>query len=155
MKQIKITRGLFTLVDDEDFEYLNQFKWHFSNPGYASKGKPYINGQPQGQLLMHRLIMNCPDNKTVDHINHNKLNNRKENLRICTYHENRMNSSLQSNNKTGFRGVYFYDGKYTAQIKLDGKMYYLGRFATKEEAALVYNKKAKEFFGEFARMNQI
>ena len=155
MKKILLTKGYFAIVDDSDFEWLNQWKWHYSQPGYASKGKPYINGKPQGQLLMHRLIMKCPDNKTVDHINQNKLDNRKKNLRICSYHENRMNSSLPSNNTSGFKGVYFYKGKWSAQVKLNGKMNYVGRFINKEEAAKAYNQKAAEFFGEFANLNQI
>lgn len=148
MKYIELTKGKQAIVDDEDFEYLSQWKWLFDS-NYArrsvgSKGK-------QKCIYMHKLLINCPQNRKGDHINGNKLDNRKFNLRIATVSENGMNRKVNKNNKSGLKGVSFFGGRWRAYIQKR----FLGYFPTKEKAAIAYNKAAQEYFGEFARLNQI
>lgn len=105
---------------------------------------------------MHRLIINCQNNKCVDHINHDTKDNRKENLRICTNHENSLNTQKQ-NRKTSskYKGVCFdkKSNKWRAIIAYKGKQKYLGTFENEKDAALEYNKHAIEMFGEYANIN--
>ena len=112
MKEIIISRGYIALVDDEDFERANQFKWQSnvktgSKTVYVQRGD-YSCGKPKTQFL-HHFIMGITDAKkngiTVDHINHNALDNRKSNLRICTYKENWRNRSKNKNGTSKFKGV--------------------------------------------------
>ncbi len=95
----------------------------------------------------------CPNGKVVDHIDHDTLDNQRINLRICTRSQNGMNRKKDSGIK--FKGVTFHKraGKFMAQIYMNGKKYYLGVFETPEEAAMVYDKKARELHGEFALTN--
>jgi len=146
-KIINLTKGKQAVVDDEDYPELSKHKWMFSGSGYASRTNKSI--------LMHRVIMSAPRGLEVDHINMDKLDNRKENLRLCTPTQNRMNTGLRSNNKTGYKGVFYYKrtGKYAVAIAYLKKRIHLGYYDSAEEAALVYNKKSKELYGEFARLN--
>lgn len=149
MKQIPLTRGKFALVDDSDFEYLNQFKWHFGG-GYATRW----GGENCHNLFMHRQIVNAPLDKQVDHINSNPLDNRRENLRICTPAENHRNRI--GRNKFSFKGVYKTRRKngFMSSISNHYKTQYIGFYKTEKLAALAYNKKAIELFGEFAKLNK-
>jgi hypothetical protein len=149
MKEIVLKNGGITLVDDEDFEALSQFAWLRTNHGYVIRyvGKTTI-------VRMHRAVMDLAldDRRCVDHINGNKLDNRKCNLRICTRAENNRNRGLNRNNTSGFRGVIWLktDKRWEARIKSNGKTLYLGRFDTAEFAAEAYKIAAKELYGEFA-----
>ena len=110
--------------------------------------------------LSHRLIWMYHNDfmpKQIDHIDGNPLNNRIENLRVATQSENQQNTKIRSNNTTGYKGVYFHKltGKYAAQARLNGKCIHIGLFTCPKEAAIAYNKAAKELFGEFARCNAI
>jgi len=155
MQQIELTQGMFALVDDEDFEELNQFNWCFAQ-GYAVR-KITISGKRQNQG-MHRLITNCPDGFEVDHINHDMLDNRKANLRVCRHSENVYNQKVRTYAKTSvYKGVYFHkrDGKWIAQIQLNNKRKFLGYFTNEIDAAIAYNVAAIELFGDFALLNEI
>jgi len=162
MKEIKLTQGFATLVDDEDFEYLNQWKWHVrrnKNVFYAARDtiRDKLGNHPK--IHMHRLIMNTPDGMMVDHIDHNGLNNQKSNLRICTHGQNMCNTSSRGRSK--YLGVSYLilnrgNNSYEyirASIQLNGELFHLGLFTTEEDAAMAYDKKAKELFGEFANLN--
>jgi hypothetical protein len=151
MKMIPISRGKFAMVSDEDYDYLVTIKWFVWNRGDAW----YVMGKIKGKhVYMHRVIMNPPDDLEVDHINRNGLDNRRENLRLCTHSENNRNRRLlQSRNTTGYRGVERSGDKFRAQIILMNKRIYLGSFSTAEEAARVRDEAAKEYFGEFAVLN--
>ena len=159
MKEIVLTQGKVALVDDEDYEYLNQFKWcaHLSKKTglwYAERGVRIIKGK-QFTLGMHRVIMGIMDKTDIDHKDRNGLNNQKINLRICSRTLNEGNSILRKDSTTGIKGVHYHKGhkKYTARIQFKRKRIALGDFKTKQEAAIAYNEAAIKYFGEFARIN--
>lgn len=107
------------------------------------------------QYRLHRVIMGNPDG-VVDHINGNSLDCRKENLRVCSQADNARNRGIGSNNKSGYKGVFLAQGKYwAASIVKDRKKIHIGYYKTPELAALAYNKKATELYGEFANLNII
>ncbi len=144
MKYIELSNSdKKVLVDNENYEFLNQWKWHLIPSGYCSR-----NNRPK--TLMHRLIMNTPNGVTTDHINHHKLDNRRKNLRICSNAENQQNRRIMSNNKSGFKGVYKRNNLFYFSIKTPFKRYYFPGFKDVLSAAKAYEEKAKELFGEFA-----
>lgn len=161
MKTIKLTKGLYAKVDDEDFERLNKYKWcaarnsSKSNIYYAitavKKDGKYKN------VKMHRLLLNPPEGDVCDHINGDGLDNRKINLRSASNQQNAANrKQLGNNNTSGFKGVFWEKGRYwAARIQVKGKNIRLGFFKTKEEAAMAYNEGAKKYYGNFARLNNI
>lgn len=156
MRKIPLTKEKFALVDDEDYEWLNQFKWHYAGNGCARRNTSKVWGKPI-HVSMHRVIMSCPDGLVVDHINGDRLDNQKQNLRICTQSENSMNRVLASNNTCGYKGVYWHKGKkrWYAHITINGKQKHIGLFKNIHDAARRYNEKALELFGEFAKVNVI
>lgn len=146
-KEIQLTQGKATLVDDEDFEYLSQWKWSVA-AGYARRKK---NNKC---ILLHRFIMNAPDNMQVDHVNMNILDNRKSNLRICTKSQNTANRNKPATNTSGYKGVYkINENTWTASIKVNNITKHLGRFDNAIDAARAYDKEAKKIYGIFSRPN--
>ena len=145
----------FAQVDDEDFEYLNQFKWHRQDnkTTYYARRTLWINGKTKTESL-HRFIFNIKDPKIfVDHKDGNGLNCQRENMRICSCLENLRNKKTFS--KSGFKGVYVGQGRVRASIRIGDKTMYLGRFNTEIEAAIAYNEAAIIHHGEFAKLNII
>ena len=151
MKKIFLTQNKVALVDDEDYEYLNQWKWYAHKKGK----KWYAESWTGYKIKMHTLIMNTPINFEVDHKDHNGLNNQKYNLRICTHSQNVKNSSKRSDNTSGYKGVFWYKqtNKWAAGISVNNKRIHLGYFEHKEDAAKAYNIAAIEHHGEFAQLN--
>lgn len=146
---LPLTKGKFALVDELDYPILKMYKWHYANWGNHAKTK--INGTEK--FLHHFILGDIPKGKEVDHINGNGLDNRRENLRIVTHHQNQMNR--RGHSKLGVKGVIFTKyGKFRARIKFLGKDISLGNFETLDKASQVYNQKAQELFGEFARLNK-
>lgn len=155
----KYSNGHVAIVDDGDYALVSQFRWCLSVSGYAN-GLPGISFVT-GQSLMHRLIMQPPDHLVIDHINHDRLDNRRSNLRIATYTENSQNS-LKPQYKIGtsskYKGVTWnkVTGAWSAQIVVDSKHLALGtRFLTQKDAAIAYNQAAVEYHGAFASLNII
>ena len=158
MKQIKLTQGKFALVDDEDFEWLNQFHWSVDGSGYPQRAIKTEKGWRP--LRMHRDILKLKAGEHGDHINGDKLDNRRSNLRKCTQKENNRNMKPSSSNSTGYKGVRYRKDKWRtqkwyAEIMIANKKIYLGGFDTKEQAALAYNQAAKKYFGDFAYLNPL
>lgn len=155
MKEINLSQGQVALVDDEEFESLNQYKWSAMNRGntFYAKRTIIVDGK-QKSVLLHCAIMN---GKGVDHIDHDGLNNQKSNLRICTQSENLMNQRKQKNRSSIYKGVFFLKRtkRWGATIQINGKHKHLGYFASETEAAKAYNAKAIELFCEFANLNII
>lgn len=152
MKRIKLTRGKYALVDDEDFKNLSQFNWCISFYGYAVRR---FAGSKSKIVWMHREIMNPPKEMEIDHKDNNPLNNQKSNLRIATHSENSKNHKLSKNNKVGYKGIHWREDakKWRTQIIFNYKKIHLGYFKDKKEAALIYNQAAKKYFGQFAKLN--
>ena len=163
MKKIDISTpkhpDTFALVDDEDYERINKYKWTPTNCNHKIyvQRKIYIKGFTDLTLLMHREIMRYVGGKEIDHINGNTLDNRKENLRRCTHSQNSMNKPKPTNNISGYKGVYFskQKNKWHAEIRKEHKKHHIGFFINKIEAAKAYNQKALELFGEYAHLNII
>lgn len=161
MKEIQLSRfgknkGKFiALVDDEDFESINQYKWFVMKSRttiYAARNVRV--GGKRTNLRMHWEIMG---GKGVDHKDHNGLNNQKSNLRFCTASENLMNRRKWKNTSSIYKGVCFNKlaRKWQANIQTNGKLIHIGLFVSEVDAARAYNEKAIEFFGEFANLNNI
>jgi hypothetical protein len=169
MKSIHLGNGRATIVSDEDFERVNQFKWYASlsyENKYYAKRKEWIKDENrttrQGKYIkkgfyrliaMHRFIMNAPPDMEVDHINGETLDNRRENLRLCTREQNTFNTRRRSNNKSGYKGVSWdsQTKKWRATITFRKKFYDLGRFAEFEDAVKARKEKASELFSLFNR----
>lgn len=155
MKLIELTRGCFTIVDNKNFEELNEYKW------LALGGKKIYAARRVDGIIqyMHRIILGIEDegfNIQVDHIDGNSLDNRKKNLRVCTVSENQQNKEKQ-------KGIYHskYKGvskdskskKWVAYITLKKKQIRLGRFLSEKDAAKAYDKAAKKIYGKHANLN--
>ena len=160
MKEIQLTQGKVAIVDDDMYEYLNQWKWcahrsYTRDTWYAQRNSP----RPHKKTInMHRVIMGVTDPEIeVDHRNGNGLFNVRENLRVCTTYQNGRNRGKQKNNTTGYKGVTWSDvakeRPYKAQLMINHKCVFLGYFSDPIEAAKAYDKKARELHGEFARLN--
>lgn len=152
MREIKLTRGKFSIVDDEDYEKASLITWHL----FPGRCTDYAITNKEGKsLFLHRFIMDAPKGLQVDHINGNGLDNRKENLRLCTSTENKRNTKKHKRNKSGYRGVSLdsRSGKYRAQISTGEKILHLGLFADPEDAARSYDEAAKKYHGKFASLN--
>lgn len=162
MKKIKLTQGKWALIDREDFPVLNQFTWCAALD--KKRGTFYaITNNKSGTVRMARLLMKAPKNKIVDHINHNTLDNRKENLRVCTNIQNARNRKKDKRNTSGFKGVsictaltrHYKKPYFQAQIRVNYKLINLGYGTNRKELAKLYNGAATKFFGKFANLNQI
>jgi len=150
---IELTWGKYAIVDAEDYEWLSKYKWcavKKRNTWYAKTLR--LDG---GRLSMHRLIAGAPRGLIVDHIDHNGLNNRKDNLRLCTNAQNQCNRLPLKGSTSRHKGVSWCKShnKYNAAIYHKSKRYHLGWFVDPDEAAKAYDKKAKELFGQFAYLN--
>lgn len=156
MKTIPLTKGMSTMVDDEDYEELVKWKWFFTrckghSVGYA--GRNVKEGEKRKALLMHRQIMNPKPWEQVDHIDGCGLNNCRSNLRLCGHMENHRNLHIHKSNLLGIKGISQPVTKvgYFARITVNYKQIYLGYFMDLEDAKKARLKAEKELFGDFRR----
>ena len=159
MQQISLTQGQFALVDDIDYDKLNQFKWCVKkerNGNFYAVRWSLENGK-QIKIRMSRQILGLEyrDPRQTDHINHITLDNCRDNLRVCTCLENQRNRRANSDSTSQFKGVHWdkQKKKWRAQITINGKSNYLGCYEDEEMAAMAYDLVARKVFGEFAYLN--
>ena len=150
MKFIPLTKNQFALVDDESFDYLNQWKWKLDSKGYAVR-QTSRKLPPRKNIYMHREIVKTPEGMFTDHKNFNRLDNRKENLRICTKRQNQIHQ-FNSRNKTGYRGISWNerDKAWVVQISTELGIVKRKQVKDKELAIQIYKELSKEYYGEFA-----
>ena len=154
------------IYDEGDEEFVSRHSWYvWKDPVnknlYYCRTNITVNGK-QKTYRFHRLLLGVTDRKIeVDHINHNGLDNRRENLRVCDRNQNQANARPGSNQSSVYKGVYFKKNRshrptpWIAQIQVDLRQIHLGCFSTEEEAALAYNRAALIYFGEFAFLNDV
>ena len=156
-REIELSRGKVAIVDDADFDWLNQWSW---NAHWDPHVKGFYacrtdrTGPAQTTVRMHREILNAPAGIQVDHIDRNTLNNRRSNLRLATNQQNSCNRRTQAANPYGFKGVYASrNGRWRAQINVRRVVRHLGTFDRPEDAARAYDLAAVESFGPHAAVN--
>jgi len=162
MKKIPLTRGLFAMIDDNDYEFISQRKWHATKSKastiYAKSWTLKSEGKPR-LLCMHRELLGLGEGRSivVDHINGNGLNNCRNNLRIATVSQNSANRRVIPKKNTIYKGVSWHKAakKWRATIQKDSKLIHIGYFKSDLDAALAYNREALNFHGEFANLNKI
>ena len=150
MKYIKLPSGHRVKVDDDDYEELSKDGWHLSN-GYASRHK---NDGSGGKIYMHRVVSSTPDDMHTDHINRDKLDNRKSNLRVVTASQNHMNRRKDGRRglTSVFKGAQYHkaSGLWRSRIKVGSNQISLGYFKTEMEAHNAYIEAAKKYYGNYA-----
>lgn len=144
MATIRLTSGRYTLVDQDDLTKLAKYNWYENDQGYCYT-KYYLNGK-QKHLRMHRFIMNTPDGEDTDHINRNRLDNRKANLRVVDRTQNNYNTGLHAHNTSGHKGVAFHKAakKWVARIQYKNKSIHLGTFLSLADAINARKNAEKE-----------
>lgn len=139
-------------IDKEDFNLLSQYSWYITSNGYVA------TNIKRKRIYMHRLIMNATEGNIIDHTNHNKLDNRKNNLRLCTKSDNNRNRKhyIYQNKSSKYKGVSFCkrEKRWYASIHINNIKKHIGIFDNEKDAALAYNDFAIKFFGEFALLNK-
>ena len=141
--------GLCAVIDEQDADLIGGYRWHLADSGYASVSRG-------GKLLhIHSLILDLPTGYLPDHINRDRLDNRRENLRKATHRQNQLNRGPRTSSLSGYKGVSLVrsNGKWQARIFVDGCNYSLGAYESPEDAARAYDVAAKHHFGEFAYLN--
>ncbi len=160
VKKIELSNSGYALVDDEDFEFLNQWVWR-QEYGYVVRTTTLgvKHGNKKKKIRMHRQIMDFPEGKEVDHINRIRHDNRKENLRVCTHAENSKNLVKNKNLTTTskYKGVSVKTGRnnWTVRIGVDGDVLQVGSFSNEEAAANAYNYYMKTLHGEYGNLNEV
>ncbi|KKN85803.1 hypothetical protein LCGC14_0276100 [marine sediment metagenome] len=161
MKEILLTQGYVALVDDEDYEWLSQWKWYShrgsSSGPWAERNSPPDDNGKRSPVLMHRQIMDAPSDRDVDHHDHCMLNNQRANLRVCTTAQNMANRRKSRGCSSRFKGVCWdkEHKKWRVRIGVNGCSRHLGYCDDEMKAALVYNKEAIKEWGEFSLPNNV
>lgn len=157
MKIMPLTQGKVAIVDDEDYEFLSKWKWQVHKSGGGNIYAVRTINNKGSKCWMHRLIIEAKKGQLVDHINHDGLDNRQENLRICTPSQNKMNQNPVKNWRGLPKGVTKnkHNGRFKVKLSLNGKGYYFGTFDDLEDAAIMYDVAAQFFFGEYAGCNNL
>lgn len=159
MKHVNLTKGQKTMVDDADYDHLTQWNWHFGANGYAVREQHL--GMKDGKrirrtVLMHRELVDAPKGLDVDHVNENKLDNRRSNIRLATRSQNKANMRAVKRKDNLPMGVTFNPSPrskqpYMARVCMNGKSYFVGNFYQLKDAVSAYAAKKKELYGDFAK----
>lgn len=155
--EIPLTKGFVAIVDDEDYEMVQGYKWHALVPAsrrnvYAVR-RIWTPGVGGGAIRLHRMIISAPTGVFVDHIDGNGLNCCRSNLRLCTMTQNNQNARVRSDNTSGHKGVVWHpaSSKWRARISVNGKMKHIGIYVNIEDAVAAYRSAALNYYGEFSR----
>lgn len=150
----KYGKGKYAVVDDDDYNLVSPYRWYYLKGGYA-RAEIFDGSKQRKRILMHRLILNASDGDVVDHINGNGLDNRKSNIRICTFTQNGQNRRPNINSSSTYKGVSFHrkHNKWTARIRVNGRLINIGLFESEIDAARAYDIMAIKHFGEYANIN--
>jgi hypothetical protein len=157
-RKIYLGENEWTIVDPMDYYWLRKYNWYLGGNGKNYYAFTNIKTCPGKTKIvgMHRLIINPPEYLLVDHRNNNTLDNRHANLRLATHSQNACNRpKISSKTSSRYIGVYFEKrtGRWTSKIRVNGKRLWLGRFKDELDAALAYDKAARQYHKEFARLN--
>lgn len=154
VKAIPLSRMKYALVDASDYDFLMEWTWQYSE-GYAKRS--VYGDSPRRVIAMHGAILGTPDGLEPDHINGNRIDNRRRNLRPATHQQNMWNRKAVTGSSSTHKGVDWYaaSGSWRAYIKIDGKQKHLGCYAHEDDAARAYNKAAIALHGAFARLNLV
>lgn len=152
-REIILTRGKVALVDDVDYESVSKYKWYYHSSGYA--GSQIVIDGKKRYIYMHRQILNCTPTQEIDHVNHNGLDNRRCNLRVCSRAENNRNTRKRTVATSQYKGVLWSKRKkeWLAFITLNGKHNSLGFFESEQDAAKTYDRAVRYYFTDFACTN--
>ena len=159
MREIPLSQGQVALVDDADYSWLSQWRWcaRYSNGRWCALRSSRTENGKSYTIKMSRQILGLTygDKRQGDHIDHNTLDNRRKNIRICTNQENNMNRMSNRNSSSQFKGVSWYERckKWQAHIQMNRKRKHIGYFNSEKNAALAYDAAAIREFGEFAYLN--
>ncbi len=152
MKRIALTQGRFAIVDDQDYDRISRHKWQYARVG---PGRRYGRAMRYPSIYMHVEVLGKRPGLYVDHANHDGLDNRRSNLRFATPTENKRNGKSYRGSSSKYVGVSFHkkQRKWTAYIRVDGVLVWLGSFDGEVEAAQARDVAAEKYFGDFARLN--
>lgn len=160
-RRIKLTHGQFAVVDEDNFESINAHRWSARwNRGtcsyYAARSSPRKNGK-QHTIFMHHAVLMATPGEYVDHKNHDTLDNRRQNLRLCKQNQNCSNRRRRSDNTSGLKGTTWRKDRniWQAQIMANGKQNHLGYYTSREDAGRAYDVAAIRLHGEFALTNRM
>lgn len=148
-----LAAGRFALIDAEDADRVLNRRWHLSRQGYAVSNLRRCDGR--GVVLMHRLLMPPRPGFEIDHINLDRLDNRRANLREATHCQNVRNTGRRAHSRWPYKGVRHNGVSWTARIRHQGRELFLGAFSSAEDAARAYDRAARARFGCFARTNEL
>mgnify|MGYP000848918023 CR=1 FL=1 len=155
MREIELSRGLVSIVDDADYDWVAQWKWTAcvgsSGLVYAVRRAKATESAGRPQIAMHRAILNAPLHLLVDHINHDTLDNRRENLRLCSASQNNMNKRLNRRSTSGHKGVSWdaSEGQWAVKIKVNRREIWLGRYDNIDDAVAAYRNGSLQYHGDF------
>lgn len=157
MISLPISKGASVLLDEGDYDLVSKYSWHLHTGGYAMANIWNKKLKKYEHTYMHRYILGAKKGQEVDHVNCDKLDNRRCNIRLCTRSQNIVRTSAYRTRKSGYVGVWTDErrGSIHARIKKAGKTIHLGTFSTLLEAAKARNVKALELFGNFAYLNPV
>ena len=148
--KIPLSKDKYAIIDSTDNKLISKHKWYYSH-GYAVRHPKMVNGVRKGKIMMHRVINNTPISMHTDHINGDRLDNRKSNLRAVNTPQNVWNSKIERDTTTGIKNVSVSNDGYQVRVQKNGKRHFVGLFKNLDKAVHCATKFRKEYYGEYTR----